>query len=230
MQGEINGPIIGTDTITTLRGSKSAVVRVMKIHIDAEDIDWDQAPEPNPDVAMIAFSEIFYLPLELGTRVTISGPVEVRQALPPEAQAQLQIQVKNANTRLKTALAQWLKRNKLGENAARINAMLSQVLNETITVKDFYEQIKTLVYGATTGKTPALDKLQHTLHLLLVARYNLGGSAPHVLWFTQAEDVEMRDTLDDAEADDGPLQVIRLDGASLEAKWRLWEEKMKSAK
>lgn len=61
MQGEINGPILGIDTITTVKGTKSAVVQVMKIHIDAENIDWDQAPDPNPDLAMIAFTELFYL-------------------------------------------------------------------------------------------------------------------------------------------------------------------------
>lgn len=38
MQGEINGPILGIDTITTVKGTKSAIVQVMKIHIDAENI------------------------------------------------------------------------------------------------------------------------------------------------------------------------------------------------
>lgn len=52
-------PILSMDTVTTIKGTKSAVVCVMKIHIEVENIDWDQTSEPNPDIAMVALSQLF---------------------------------------------------------------------------------------------------------------------------------------------------------------------------
>lgn len=228
MQGEINGPILGIDTITTIKGTKSAVVRVMKLHIDAEDIDWVQAPDPNPDIAMIAFSELFYLPLELGTRVTISGPVQLRQALPPSAEKQLQAQIQKANNRLKQTLRQWLKRNHYDAQASAVNSLLSHFLSEQLTLKDFYQELQTELLDADANPAPHIEKLRHAMRPLLALRWQLTRDAPAVLWFEQAENIELQDSLDEPDA--GPLTVIRLDQGSLEEKWKLWEEKMKAAK
>jgi hypothetical protein len=228
MQGEINGPILGIDTITTIKGTKSAVVRVMKIHIDAENIDWAQTPEPNPDIAMVAFSQLFYLPLELGTRVTISGPVQLRQALPPSAEKQLQAQVQKANNRLKQTLRQWLKRNHYDALSTEINTLLARFLSEQLNLKDFYQELQTVLLDSDENPTPHIDKLRHAMHPLLESRWQLTRDAPTVLWFEQAENIEMQDSLE--ETDDGPLGVIRLDQGSLEEKWAQWLAKMKATK
>lgn len=226
MQGEINGPILGIDTITTVKGTKSAVVQVMKIHIDAENIDWDQAPEPNPDIAMIAFTELFYLPLELGTRVTISGPVQLRQALPPNAQKKFQTQIKLANHQLKVAFDKWIKRNKLTSHTTQLEHFLTQLLNEQINLTQFYTEVQTEAYGHV-AKARAIDKLRQVLRPALSARWQSNRNAPTVLWFQQAENIEMQDSL--TESDDSPLSVIRLDEGSVQDKWAQWEKKMADA-
>jgi hypothetical protein len=48
-----------------------------------------------------------------------------------------------------------------------------------------------------------------------------------VLWFQQAENIEIQDSLD--EPDNGPLTVIRLDEGSVKDKWAEWEKKMAKA-
>jgi hypothetical protein len=177
MQGEINGPIQGIDTITTVKGTKSAVVQVMKIHIDAENIDWDQAPDPNPDVAMIAFTELFYLPLELGTRVTISGPVQVRQALPPNAQKKFQTQIKLTNHQLKVSFEKWIKRNQLADHNAQLENFMTQLLNEQINLSQFYLEVQTEAYGHVE-KSRSIDKLRQALRPALEARWRSNHDAP----------------------------------------------------
>jgi hypothetical protein len=226
MQGEINGPILGIDTITTVKGTKSAVVQVMKIYIDAENIDWDQAPDPNPDLAMIAFTELFYLPLELGTRVTISGPVQVRLALPPNAQKKFQTQIKLANHQLKIAFEKWIKRNKFTDHNTQLENLLTQLLNEQINLNQFYTEVQTEAYGHVE-KSRAIDKLRHALRPALETRWRSNHDAPTVLWFQQAENIEIQDSLD--EPDNGPLTVIRLDEGSVKDKWAEWEKKMAQA-
>lgn len=226
MQGEINGPILGIDTITTVKGTKSAIVQVMKIHIDAENIEWDHAPDPNPDIAMIAFTELFYLPLELGTRVTISGPVQVRQALPPNAQKKFQTQIKLANHQLKVSFEKWIKRNQLADHNSQLENLMTQLLNEQINLTQFYTEVQTEAYGHG-GKSRAIDKLRHALRPALSARWRSNHDAPTVLWFQQAENIEIQDSL--GEPDNGPLTVIRLDEGSVKDKWAEWEKKMAQA-
>lgn len=226
MQGEINGPILGIDTITTVKGTKSAVVQVMKIHIDAENVDWDQTPEPNPDIAMIAFTELFYLPLELGTRVTIAGPVQLRQALPPNAQKKFQTQIKLANKQLKVAFTKWIQRNKLTAHTTQLEHFMTQLLNEQINLTQFYTEVQTEAYGHVE-KARTIDKLRQVLRPALESRWQSNRKAPTVLWFEQAENIEMQDSL--IESDNGPLSVIRLDEGSVKDKWAQWEKKMAEA-
>lgn len=175
---------------------------------------------------MIAFTELFYLPLELGTRVTIAGPVQVRLALPPNAQKKLQTQIKLANHQLKVSFDKWIKRNKLNDHNAQLENLMTQLLNEQINLNQFYTEVQTEAYGHVE-KSKSIDKLRHALHPALEARWRSNHDAPTVLWFQQAENIEIQDSLD--EPDNGPLTVIRLDEGSVKDKWAEWEKKMAQA-
>lgn len=73
MQGEINGTILGVDTLVIVVGTHTQVRRVMQLNITSEDIDWAQTPNDNPMLACVPFEEVFYQEVDIGSEVTITG-------------------------------------------------------------------------------------------------------------------------------------------------------------
>lgn len=110
MQGEITGTIVGVDKLVIVVGAHTQIRRVMQISIESENIDWDQTPSDNPMIACVPFEDVFYQEVDVGSEVTVSGPVEVRHAVPESQQAAFQAQLDRLNTRLIGTIRKWVKR------------------------------------------------------------------------------------------------------------------------
>lgn len=228
MEGQIQGHVLGVDTVATLSGAKSVVVRVLKVAVESADIDWGADAAENLAVAMVPFAQVFYQELHINSAIEINGEIQVRKALPPGEQQRLDKHLEKIHTRTLGVLRVWIKRYHLQAQQKTLEKMIAQYLNGQFKFNDLMQKIQTKAWGEATGATQRIDKLRHALQPILQARAALVAKSPSVFWFVTADTIASQSAAQ--ETNSGPLQVIRLDQHSLEDSWAQWQAEMKQAK
>ncbi len=227
MQGEITGTILGVDTLVIVVGTHTQVRRVMQINITSEDIDWAQTPNDNPMLACVPFEEVFYQEVEIGSEVTITGPVQVRHAVPESQQAAFQAQLDRLNTRLIGTIRNWVKRYGYTNQRAALESAMKAYLNDRIPLPTLFGQIQQIVFGEVTKPPLKLTKLKTEINALLAKRWAVAKQSLLVLWF---DDIELFTSESTAtEQQSGPLTVIHLENGGIEEFWEKWLAKTKAA-
>lgn len=229
MQGEISGEVLGVDTVATLAGTDSGVVRVMKVQVVAAAIDSDESNVDNLTVAMVPFSQVFYQDLHLQTRVTIGGEVQIRKVMPAGEEQRLAKQLAQLHTRALGALKVWIKRYRLQAQQVALTQVMNQFLKGKFSMATFSKQMQHTAFGDGQDTSARVEKLRKPLQSILHTRAALVKDAPSVYWFVDVDQLEYRGAGDPLEAA-GQLQVIRLDGNSLEQSWAKWQQEMADAK
>ena len=227
MQGEIIGTIVGVDKLVIVVGAHTQIRRVMQISIESEDIDWDQTPSDNPMIACVPFEDVFYQEVDVGSEVTVSGPVEVRHAVPESQQAAFQAQLDRLNTRLIGTIRKWVKRYGYTDHRTALESAMKAYLNDRVSLPTLFDQIQQIVFGDVSKPPLKLTKLREEINTLLAQRWAVAKQSLLVLWFDDLELFESASTT--AEKTTGPLQVIRLDNGSFDEAWTKWVAKTKAA-
>lgn len=227
MQGEIKGIVVGVDTVATLAGTDSGVVRVLKVQVEAAQTDSEKSNEDLLTMAMLPFSQVFYQDLHLQSPVIIGGEVQIRKALPAGVEQRLAKQLAQLHTRALGALKVWIKRYHLQAQHTALTQVMNQFLKGKLSMADFSKQMQHAAFGDGQDKSKQVDKLRKALQSILQARAALVKDAPSVYWFVDADTIEYRGA--DTPTETGELQVIRLDGNSLEQSWAKWQQEMADA-
>lgn len=227
MEGQITGHVLGVDTVATLSGTKSVVVRVLKVAVESADIDWGTASPEDLQIAMVPFAQIFYQALHLNSAVQIDGELQVRKALPPGEQQRLAKHLEKIQTRTLGVLRVWLKRYHLQAQQKALEKLMRQYLDGQFKFDDLMLKIQKVAWGDAAGANQRIDKLRHALHSILQARAALVAESPAVFWFVSADTIQSQG--ESPVEDSGPLQVIRLDQHSLEDSWAQWQKEMTQA-
>ncbi|WP_125709393.1 hypothetical protein [Lacticaseibacillus porcinae] len=228
MQGEISGKVLGVDTVATLAGTDSGVVRVLKLQVEASAIDSEEINVDDLAVAMVPFSQVFYQDLHLQTPVTIGGEIQIRKVMPAGEEKRLAKQLDQLHTRAIGALKVWIKRYHLQAQQAALTQVMNQFLKGKFSMAAFSKQMQHTAFGDDQDTNTRVEKLRKALQPILKARAALVKDAPSVYWFVDADTIEYRGAGDPLEAS-GELQVIRLDGHSLEQSWAKWQQEMADA-
>jgi hypothetical protein len=227
MQGEITGTILGVDTLVIVVGTHTQVRRVMQLKIESEDIDWAQTPNDNPMLACVPFEEVFYQEVDIGSEVTVSGPVQVRHAVPESQQAAFQAQLDRLNTRLIGTIRNWVKRYGYTDHRAALESAMKAYLNDRIPLPTLFDQIQQIVFGEVTKPPLKLTKLKTEINALLAKRWAVAKQSLLVLWFDGIELFTSESTA--TEQQSGPLTVIHLENGGIEEFWEKWLAKTKAA-
>lgn len=227
MQGEISGEVLGVDTVATLAGTDSGVVRVLKVKVEVAQIDSDESVSDVLTMAMIPFSQVFYQDLHIQTHVTVSGDLQVRKVLPAGEEKRLAKQLDQLRTRAIGALKVWIKRYRLQSQHADLERLMTEFLKGKYSLGDFFKQIQQAAFDKVTDQNIRVEKLRKALQPILQARAALVKDAPSVYWFVNADMIEYQGV--DPSEETGDLQVIRLDGNSLEQSWAKWQQEMADA-
>lgn len=227
MEGQIAGHVLGVDTVATLSGTNSVVVRVLKVAVESVDIDWGTASPEDLQIAMVPFAQIFYQELHVNSAVQIDGELQVRKALPPGEQQHLAKHLEKIQTRTIGTLRVWIKRYHLQAQQKVLEKLMMQYLDGQFKFNDLMLKIQKAAWGDAAGANQRIDKLNHALHPILQVRAALVAESPAVFWFVTAATIQSQAS--SRTTDSGPLQVIRLDQHSLEDSWAQWQKEMAQA-
>lgn len=228
MEGQISSHVLGVEAVSVVKGGQSVVVRVMKLAIDAADLDWTQEPDDNPAIAMIPFVDVFAQPVEIGDALNITGQFQLQHILPAVGQQRIIKQKQLADQRLMSNLQHWLKCFGNQDEHCDFERLMTRFLNDQFDFSDLMIAFAEILGADDVARSPRLKKLQISMQSGLKLRQQVNQQAPLVLWVTEAEMIDIQS--DVADSNDGPLTVIRLDGHSIDESWAKWQRKMMQSK
>ena len=228
MEGQISSHVLGVEAVSVVKAGKSIVVRVMKLAIDSEDLDWTQEPRDNPNIAMIPFVDVFAQPIEINDALNITGQFQLQHTLPTTGQQRIIAQKQLADQRLMGNLRHWLKRYSKPNQRHDFEQVMKRFLADQLDFSDLMLAFAEILGSDDVSHSPRLKKLQTSMQSGLKLRQHVNQQTPLVLWVTEAEMIDFQS--DAATSNDGSLTVIRLDGHSIDQSWAKWQQKMADAK